>query len=101
MARIERERHELYFSEDDSIEDFNHLQEMWSITGAAQAFIMASFEDSKSAKELIEKHNEIYKPDSPSVKYAEVEDVIIGSIPFRKMSLRKHYDQTSWPLNIL
>ena len=100
-SRIEMERHELYFSEDDNIEDFNHLQEMWSITGAAQAFIMASFDDSKSARELIGKHNEIYKPDNPSVKYAEIEEVLIGSIPFRKMSLRKHYDQTSWPMEII
>ncbi|MEM0149824.1 MAG: winged helix-turn-helix transcriptional regulator [Candidatus Micrarchaeaceae archaeon] len=100
-ARIERERHELYFSEDDEIEDFNHLNEMWSISGAAQAFIMASFSDLPSAEGFIKKHKEIYKPDNPSVKYAEIKDVIIGSIPFRKMNVRKEYDQTAWPTEIL
>ncbi|MCL4374209.1 MAG: Lrp/AsnC family transcriptional regulator [Candidatus Marsarchaeota archaeon] len=101
LSRIDRERHELYFSEPEELPVLNNIQEMWTLSGVAQAFMMGAFESSEQSRELIKRHSEIYKPDNPEVKYAEIKNVLVGTLPFRNLDIKKDYDTTGWPLDLI
>ncbi|MGC8651908.1 MAG: Lrp/AsnC family transcriptional regulator [Candidatus Micrarchaeia archaeon] len=101
LSRIERERHELYFSEPEELPVLNNIQEMWSLSGVAQAFIMGTAESKEQCRELVKRHNEIYKPDNPEVRYAEIRNTMAGIFPFRNLDVRKNYDTTGWPLELI
>lgn len=101
LSRIERERHELYFSEPDELPVINNVQNMWNIIGSAQAFLTGSFETSRQCNEFVNKHIEIYKQDRPECAYADIKDVLVGYLPARNLDMKSTYDTTGWPLELI
>ncbi|MEM0087240.1 MAG: winged helix-turn-helix transcriptional regulator [Candidatus Micrarchaeaceae archaeon] len=101
LDRIAIERRHLYFAEPEEPYAANSLQEMWSISGAAQAFIMAAYNSKEGCKAMINEHNRIYAKDRPSVTMAFIGKVLMGSAPFRNMDVKSSYDTTGWPLELL
>ncbi|MEM0075876.1 MAG: winged helix-turn-helix transcriptional regulator [Conexivisphaerales archaeon] len=99
--RIAMERRNLYFAEPKEPYAANSLLEMWSISGAAQAFILAGFNSEKDANAMINKHNSIYAKDKPSVATALITKTHLGFLPFRNMNVEESYDTTSWTLDLL
>ncbi|MEM4067046.1 MAG: winged helix-turn-helix transcriptional regulator [Candidatus Micrarchaeaceae archaeon] len=99
--RIAMERRRLYFAEPDEPYAANSLQEMWSISGAAQAFLLACFDSESACEAMISEHNRIYRKDRPAVTKAFIDNVLLGFLPFRNMDVKSSYDTTGWPLDLL